>query len=134
MQRQPDPQHPPHFGSIFALAAGAATFCLLAAVLLATASWYREHLWLPWDPWGLRYFYAASVLLAFVPGLLVWLLVDRQIRLRQALRHRDLEVATVRAELGRTNQALMALGAVNHELVRARDEKNFLASVCRAVS
>jgi signal transduction histidine kinase/CheY-like chemotaxis protein/putative methionine-R-sulfoxide reductase with GAF domain len=133
VQRQPDPQHPPHFGGIFALAAGAATFCLLAAVLLATASWYREHLWLPWDPWGLRYFYAASVLLAFVPGLLVWLLVDRQIRLRQALRHRDLEVATVRAELGRTNQALMALGAVNHELVRARDEKNFLASVCRVL-
>ena len=33
MQRQPDPQHPPHFGGIFALAAGAATFCLLAPLL-----------------------------------------------------------------------------------------------------
>ncbi|EFL50591.1 multi-sensor hybrid histidine kinase [Solidesulfovibrio fructosivorans JJ]] len=133
MTRRPNQQHAPDAGVALPLAAGLGTALALAVVLAITASWYREHLWLTWDVWGLRFFYIAVVLLALVPGLLVGLLVDRQARLKRTLRRRGLEIDAAQAELVRTNQALTALGAVNHELVRARDPQSFLDSVCRVL-
>ncbi|MGE4537140.1 MAG: GAF domain-containing protein [Desulfovibrio sp.] len=133
MTQRPDQHHAPDAGVVLPLAAGLGTALVLAVVLTVTASWYREHLWLTWDLWGLRFFYIAVVLLALVPGLLVGLLVDSQARLRRALTRRDQEIDAARAELVRTNQALVALSAVNHELVRASDRESFLESMCRVL-
>ncbi|EHJ47891.1 multi-sensor hybrid histidine kinase [Solidesulfovibrio carbinoliphilus subsp. oakridgensis] len=116
-----------------AVAAGLATTCLLAALLGLLAGWHQEHHWWVWEVWELRIFCLTALVVAGLPGLLVGLLVDRQHKLRLALSRREEEVGTARADLAWTNRALVALGAVNHELIRATDRTGFLVRVCQAL-
>jgi signal transduction histidine kinase/ActR/RegA family two-component response regulator len=124
---------PAQGGAVVALIAGLATTCLLAVVLFVVAGWYREHLWLVWDAWGLRFFYLATALLAVLPGLFVWLLVDRQQRLQTVLLQKKTEIKSTRSDLDRTHRALRALSAVNHELIRATDQDTLLGRICQAL-
>jgi signal transduction histidine kinase/ActR/RegA family two-component response regulator len=121
----------PFRGIGLALAAGAATAGLLVVVLVLAADWYRQHLWLVWAPGDLRLFYLAMAVCVGLPGLLVALLVDRQARLRRALAGREDEIARVRETLTHTQRGLVALGAVNHELIRATDRDNLIERICR---
>jgi len=72
---------------------------------------------------------AAAALAALVAGFAV----ERHCRLRALLKRREEEACAVRAELVRSNRALVALGAVNHELIHATDRDVFLAGVCRVL-
>ncbi len=115
------------------LAAGLCTAALLAVSLAAAAEWYRQHLWLAWSAWELRAFSALALLLVLCPSLLAALLVDRQRRLREALAGKTGEADSPGADVARTNRALLALSAVNHELIRATGQDALLDSICRAV-
>ncbi|MEA5087543.1 hybrid sensor histidine kinase/response regulator [Solidesulfovibrio sp.] len=66
-------------------------------------------------------------------ALLAGFAVERHCRLRALLKRREEESCAVRAELVRSNRALVALGAVNHELIHATDRDVFLAGVCRVL-
>ncbi len=116
-----------------ALVPGLATTCLLAVVLGLAAVWYRDHLWQAWNDAGWWVLVLACLALAALPGLLVGLFVDRQRRLAAALARRDEEIGTAKADLDRTNRALLALSAVNRELVRAADRDEFLGRICQAM-
>jgi len=120
-------------GGIIAVVAGLATTGALVGVVLLAANWYRQHLWLVWDAWGLRFFYFSLIFLTVLPGVLVGVLVGRKNRLRTALDCRDSEIETARSELARTNRALMALSAVNHELIRATDRDRLLERICQVM-
>ncbi len=70
---------------------------------------------------------------AVLPALLAGFAVDRHIRFRAVLKRREEEACEARAALVRSNRALVALGAVNHELIHATDRDDFLAGVCRVL-
>ena len=66
-------------------------------------------------------------------GLLAtWLFVQGR-RLRRELARQSGEAARAREERDSTNQALVALSAVNHELIRATDRDSLLSRVCQAL-
>jgi signal transduction histidine kinase/ActR/RegA family two-component response regulator len=109
------------------------TACLVALLLLVAAQWYRQHLWLVWSPWDLRLFYFIGLVVVAAPALVVGLLVDRWLRFRTALRQKTREIEVVYADLARTNRALRALSAINHELIRASDEASLLGRICQAM-
>jgi signal transduction histidine kinase/ActR/RegA family two-component response regulator len=118
---------------IVALIAGGATACVIGVVLIVAAGWYRAHLWLVWDAWGLGLFYVATILLTVLPGLLVGLLVDRKHRLQAMLVEQKTEIAEAKTELARSNRALKALSSVNHEIIRATNQESLLDRICRAM-
>ncbi len=115
-----------------ALLAGLTAFALLAAGLACAALVYREALGLL-TGWRVVTITGAGLLLVLLPAVLAALAVDRHMRLRRALRLRETEIEAAREELLRTNKALVALGAVNHELAHSTDRDAFLANVCRAL-
>ena len=117
-------------GVLTAIMAGLVTTAVLGGVAALAAGWYRQHIWLVWDAWGLRFFYLALTVVTLLPGLLVGILVHWRNRLRAALDHRDSEIEAARDELARTNRALVALSAVNHELIRATDRDRLLERIC----
>jgi signal transduction histidine kinase/CheY-like chemotaxis protein len=122
---------PPARGLFAAIAAGVLTSLILGFVLLTAADWYRLHLWLVWDLWQLHLFYLAVFICVVLPGGLVGLLVDRERRLRCSLSGQDAEIARTNADLARTHRALVALSAVNHELIRATDRDGLLRRICQ---
>ena len=67
------------------LLAGLITAVLVAGLLLLAAGWYRQHLWLVWTTWDLRFFYLAGLLAVIGPAAAVGLLAERRSRLRAAL-------------------------------------------------
>ena len=131
------PTSPDHFprapGRALAVLTGLVTACALAGLLVLTAYWYREHLWLAWDVWGLAFFFIGACGLIAIPGVLVSLLVNRQQCLTQALTQQDSTLEAARTDLARTNRAVLALRAVNHELLHAIDRDQLLQQVCQAM-
>ncbi len=113
--------------------AGLATAGVLTGVLAWASGWCRDHFCLMWSAAGVPLFYAAAAVLVVLPAGLVALLVDRQARLRRDVSAKRREIASVHADLARTNRALAALSAVNHELVRAVDETTLLSRICQVM-
>jgi signal transduction histidine kinase/ActR/RegA family two-component response regulator len=120
-------------GAAVALTAGLSTACAIAVVLVIAAGWYRAHLWLVWDVWGLRLFYFATIVLTLLPGLLVGLLVDRKQRLQTALLQIMAEADEAKTNLAQSNRALKALSTANHALIRATDQETLLAHICQVM-
>ena len=111
---------------------GMGTACLVILLLVLAGDWYRQHLWLLWTPRELWLFYLVIFLIAVVPGGLVGLLVDRQLRLDTLLAGKTAEIAATRCDLAQTNRNLLALIAVNHELIRATDESSLFQPFARS--
>ncbi|MHC1791678.1 GAF domain-containing hybrid sensor histidine kinase/response regulator [Solidesulfovibrio sp.] len=129
---QPE-HHQPARGIMTAVVAGIVTSCVLCAVLLTAVHWYRQPLVQGGGAWPQQLFFATLLFCAALPGLLVGLLMDRGRRLHQALAGRDAEVVRARADLAHTNRALVALSAVNHELIRATDRNGLLDRICQVM-
>jgi len=115
------------------LLAGLITAVLVAGLLLLAAGWYRQHLWLVWTTWDLRFFYLAGLLAVIGPAAAVGLLAERRNRLRAALSCQYAELEAVHADLARTNRALRALSSISHELIRATDEQALLTRICQTL-
>ncbi|WP_300161458.1 response regulator [Solidesulfovibrio sp.] len=116
-----------------ALTAGLLTFVLGGGGMILLALGCREVLAASFPGLATPGLVATAFFLAVFPALLVGLVVDRHHRLRAALRRQEAEAAVVKAELSRSNRALVALGAVNHELIHAEDRETFLGSICRTL-
>ena len=113
---------------------GMGTACLVILLLFLAGDWYRQHVWLLWTPRELWLFYLVMFLIAIVPGGLVGLLVDRQLRLDALLADQTAEIAATRCDLAQTNRNLRALIAVNHELIRATDESSLFQRICQVLA
>ncbi len=116
-----------------ALTGGLLAFVLVGGGMILLALGCRKALTTAFPGLGTAGLVAAGLLLAVVPAFLVGLVVDRQGRLRAALRRREVEAAAAKDELARSNRALVALGAVNHELIHAEDRETFLSRICRTL-
>ncbi|MYL84582.1 response regulator [Desulfovibrio aerotolerans] len=112
--------------------AGVATSGVLAAGLLAGGYWHL-HLWPGEGSRAFWIFALAMFFFAIVPGLLVAALVERNRRLRQELSDQSAAAARTSVALDHTNRALLALSAVNHELIRATNRDDLLGRVCQAL-
>ncbi|WP_428565579.1 MAG: response regulator [Solidesulfovibrio sp. DCME] len=117
----------------YAFAWGLAVFAVVGGVAVWVGLLCREALAAVFPvlgAWGLA---AIGAGLAALAAALAGFAVDRHLRLRLALRQRDAEVGAARADLLRSNRALTALGAINHELIHAVDRDAFLTSVCEVL-
>ena len=112
-----------------ALAAGLAAFVCVGGAAALVAFGCREALAAYFSGTGALGLVAAAALAALVAGFAV----ERHCRLQAVLKRQEAEACEVRAELVRSNRALVALGAVNHELIHATDRDVFLAGVCRVL-
>ncbi|OLN24740.1 multi-sensor hybrid histidine kinase [Desulfovibrio sp. DV] len=122
---------PPTRGIITALAAGGVTALVLALALLTAADWYRLQPGPAWDLWQRNALSLAILVCVLLPGALVGWLVDRERRLRRHLSGQAAEVAVAKADLARTHRALVALSAINHELIRVTDREGFFNRICQ---
>jgi len=123
----------PVWGILAACLAGVATSGVLAAAFLAVSDLHGPSLLPGADGRGLRLSSLAPLFLVIFPGLLVAALVERGRRLRLELARQSNAAVRAGAELERTNRALVALSAVNHELIRATDREDLLRRVCQVL-
>lgn len=113
---------------------GLATTGVLSVVIFLGTGWFHTHLSQgPRSPWGDPIFYVVQVVLAVLPGLLVGIILHRRNRLLRSMAAANDALENARNDLARTNRALTALSAVNHELIRATDQDVLLNRICQVM-
>jgi signal transduction histidine kinase/CheY-like chemotaxis protein len=128
---------PPASGRAVSFGAALACALIVFAVAAGGGLWLavvcRNSLTTAFPALGWGALVGIGAVLAVVPAALAGVAVERHLRLRAALRRQEEEVSAARYALLRSNKALVALGAINHELIHAVDRDVFLASVCQVL-